>query len=103
MGKNNKFQDDYKNEEQLSGDSGEMTLEEARAYRASLHKPAPPSFSDDEKREQFRIFWAQAKAKYGKPKELEKTIWLHLKSAKMDSPEQFEAGLAHFGFKKLRN
>lgn len=83
-------------------ESGEMTLEQARAYRASLYRPTPVVLSDEDKREHFRIFWASAKSKYGRPKELESAIWLHLKSAKMDSPEQFEAGLAHFGLKKIR-
>lgn len=96
----NKSQDE--NEFQESQDQ-EMTLEQARAYRASLHKPTAPVFSPEEKREEFRKYWASEKAKYGKPKELEKSIWVHLQSIKMDSPEKFEAGLSHFGFKKIRN
>lgn len=80
----------------------EMTLEQSRAYRASLYKPTAPKLSDEDKREEFRIFWAREKSKYGRPKELESAIWRHLKSAKMDSPEQFESGLAHFGLKKIR-
>lgn len=80
--------------------SVEMTLEEAKAWRASLHKPSPRVLSEDEKREAFRIFWAGQKAKFGKGKALEKAIWLHLKSIGMNSPEQFEQGLANFGLKK---
>lgn len=81
----------------------EMSLEEARAYRASLHKPAEKKLSDAEKREQFRLFWAQEKQKYGKAaKELEQILWVHLKASKLDEPEQFEKGIAHFGLKKVR-
>jgi hypothetical protein len=80
----------------------EMSLEEARAYRAALHKPAPRVLSEDQKREAFRIFWVGNKAKYGKSKSLEKALWLHLKSIKMDTPEQFSQGLDHFGLKKVK-
>lgn len=83
--------------------NAEMTLEEARAYRASLHKPAPVEMNAEDKREEFRKFWAQEKSKYGKSKvnDLEHIIWLHLKASKMDQPEQFEAGVSHFGLKKV--
>lgn len=77
----------------------EMTLEEARAYRASLHRETLASLSDEQKREQFRLFWAQEKQKYGRPKELEQVLWLHLKASKHDDPENFEKGLLHFGLK----
>lgn len=80
----------------------EMSLEEAKAYRASLNKPKAEQLTEKQVREQFRIFWAQAKAAYGKAKDLEEILWLHLKAAKLDSPEKFEAGLAHFGLKKIR-
>lgn len=81
----------------------EMTLEEAKAYRASLNKPKEKVLSEQAKREEFRLFWAREKAKYGKVKEkdLEGILWLHLKAAKLDSPEQFEEGLKHFGLKKV--
>lgn len=79
----------------------EMTLEEAKAYRASLHKPVIKQLSDQDKKEAFRVFWAQQKKKYGKSKELEQILWLHLKAIKMDQPEQFEAGIANFGLKKV--
>jgi hypothetical protein len=81
--------------------SVEMSLKEARAYRASLYKPSPRILSEDEKREAFRIYWTTQKAKYGKGKSLEKAIWLHLKTIGMNSPEQFEQGLANFGLKKV--
>lgn len=80
----------------------EMTLQEARAYRASLHTQTEIELSDEEKRDKFRVFWAQEKSKYGKSKEIEPVIWLHLKATKQDSPEQFEGGIEHFGLKKIK-
>jgi len=80
----------------------EMSLEEAKAYRASLHKPSPKILNDVQKREAFRVFWAGNKAKYGRPKSLEKALWVHLKSTQMDSPENFAQGLQHFGLKKVK-
>lgn len=80
----------------------EMTLEQSKAYRASLHKPTPKVLTEEQKREEFRIFWAGNKAKYGKSKAIEKAIWLHLKAIKMNSPEQFAAGLDNFGLKKVK-
>ena len=40
----------------------EMSLEEAKAYRASLYKEQPVKLSDQEKREKFRIYWAENKS-----------------------------------------
>jgi uncharacterized Zn finger protein len=80
----------------------EMSLEEAKAYRASLHKPMPRVLNEEQKREAFRIFWTSNKAKYGKSKSLEKAIWLHLKTIGMNSPEKFADGLANFGLKKVK-
>lgn len=80
----------------------EMTVAEARALRAAAHKPKPTELSVEDSREEFRKFWAQEKSKYGKSKDLEEIIWLHLKAVKQASPEQFEAGIAHFGLKKVR-
>jgi hypothetical protein len=79
-----------------------MTLEEAKAYRASLYVPRQIKLSDQQKREQFRIFWAQAKRKYGKTKDLEEILWLHLKASKMDEPDMFAKGLLHFGLKEIK-
>lgn len=79
-----------------------MTLAEAKAYRASLHKPTPKVLNEVQKREAFRVFWAGNKSKYGEEKSLEKALWLHLKSIEMDSPEQFSEGLANFGLKKVK-
>lgn len=91
-----------KERDALKEESKEMSLEESRAFRASLYKPAQLVLSDADKREQFRVFWAKEKQKYDKPKELEQILWVHLKAAKLDEPEKFEAGLKHFGLKKVR-
>lgn len=80
----------------------DMSLAEAKAYRASLHKETTKKLDDHEKREQFRIFWAENKYKYGKAKDLEPILWEHLKAAKLEDPENFEAGVTHFGLKKIR-
>lgn len=77
----------------------EMTLEEAKAYRASLCKPEVIELSGEEKREQFRLFWAQEKHKYGKSKDLEPILWLHLKAIKMDEPSKFSEGILNFGLR----
>jgi len=77
----------------------EMTLEEAKAYRASLHKAVPEILSEETKKDLFRAFWAQEKSKYGKPKDLEAILWAHLKAIKHDAPELFEQGIKHFGLK----
>lgn len=80
----------------------EMTLEEAKAYRASLYKEIPKKLSDEEKKESFRIFWAQNRNSYGKSKDLENILWIHLKAIKMDEPENFVEGLKNFGLKKIK-
>ena len=82
--------------------SDEMSLEEARLWRASLYKPTPKVLNEDQKREAFRIFWAANKSKYEKAKSIEKALWLHLKAINMDSPESFANGLANFGLKKIK-
>lgn len=79
----------------------EMTLEESKKYRASLYKEIPQKFDEQQKREKFRIFWAENKYQYGKTKDLEEILWLHMKSSKLDDPENFEKGLSHFGLKKI--
>jgi hypothetical protein len=91
-----------KMEKAVEEKSSEMSLEEARAFRASLAKPAVINLTDSQKREEFRKYWAQAKRNYGKAKDIEGIIWAHLRSSGMDVPEKFEAGLAHFGLKKIK-
>lgn len=79
----------------------EMTLEEAKAYRSSLYKPSKKVLNSEEKREQFRIFWARSKKKYrSKTDNLEKILWIHLLAIGHDEPDKFEKGLQHFGLKK---
>lgn len=80
----------------------EMTLQEAKAYRMSLNKEKVVVLEEHEKREQFRIFWAENKYKYGKAKDLEPILWEHLKASKLNDPENFDKGLEHFGLKKIR-
>ena len=80
----------------------EMSVEEAKAFRASLAQPEVRKLTEREKREKFRVFWASVRKRYGKSKEDEEVIWVHLKSSKMDEPEQFEEGLKHFGLKKIK-
>jgi hypothetical protein len=79
----------------------QMTIEEAKALRASRYVAPVAKLTEKQKREQFRLFWAKAKRQYGKTKDLEEIMWLHLKSSKMDDPSQFEAGIKHFGLKKI--
>lgn len=79
----------------------EMTSEEAKAARAAAHAALPKKTSEQEKREAFRLFWAQEKYKYGKDKGLEPILWVHLKAINMESPDKFEAGILHFGLKKI--
>jgi hypothetical protein len=79
----------------------EMTLEEARAFRAALVSTALKPLSQKQKREAFKIYWTQNKKKYGLTAKLEEILWLHLVATKNDSPDKFDAGLAHFGIKKV--
>jgi hypothetical protein len=87
---------------QTAAEAIAMTLEQAKAYRASLHKPQVKPLTDAQKREEFRKFWVGNRAKYGKSKYLEHALWLHLKAIGMDSPEQFHDGLFNFGLKKVK-
>jgi len=89
--------------------SQDMTLEEARAYRASLYNPEQEAaLNDKQKREAFRIFWAQQKKNYPASKginasDMENVLWLHLKAIKLDEPKDFSKGLQNFGLKRLGN
>ena len=81
----------------------EMTAAEAKAWRASLAKPAAPAaLSEPQAREAWRVYWAQHKSKWANSATngLEQFIWLHLRSTKMNKPSEFEAGIKHFGLKK---
>lgn len=87
---------------ELKKEAEEMTLDEAKAYRASLYKPAETVLSLEQCKEEFRQFWAREKSKYGRPKDLEEILWLHLKSTNMTLPKKFQDGLDHFGLKKIK-
>lgn len=80
----------------------EMSLEESKAYRASLFKPQTRILSESERRNKFKLFWAQNRKQFGKPKDLESILWIHLEATGNDQPEKFESGLAHFGLKRIR-
>jgi hypothetical protein len=79
----------------------EMTLEEAKALRAARHVAVQKPLSQKQKREAFKVFWAQNKRKYGMTNKLENVLWLHLVATKNDEPTLFEAGLKNFGIKKV--
>lgn len=103
MSKNNRREDREDRREEVKETKAEgMSVAEAREYRASQYKASKPELTEQEKREAFRVYWAQEKSKYGKSKDLEPVLWLHLKSMKMDAPEQFENGIKHFGLTKVR-
>ena len=80
----------------------EATLEEAKAYRASLFVPQKIVLSESERRSKFKLFWTESRKRFGKPKELESILWIHLKATGHDQPEKFEDGLKHFGLKRIR-
>lgn len=99
MAKENKF----RRQDPDQSSEPDMTLEEARAYRASLYKPEEIKLTDAQKRDEFRKFWAEQKYQYGKSKDLEPILWAHFKATQHDDPAKFEDGIAHFGLKKLGN
>lgn len=80
----------------------EMSLEEAKAFRASLATTATKPMNAKQKRDAFKVFWTQNKKKYGMTGKLEHVLWLHLVATKNDSPESFENGLKNFGIKKVK-
>lgn len=88
--------------EQKQAVEEEMTVEEAKALRAAKHAALPKKTSNLQNREAFRLFWAQNKGFYGKEKNLEGVLWVHLKAIGLDTPENFKKGLEHFGLKEIR-
>lgn len=94
--------DQKKQKQEKQEKNSEMTLQEAKAYRMSLNVAQEVKLEDHQKREQFRVFWAENKYKYGKAKDLEPILWEHLKASKLDDPKDFDKGLAHFGLKKVK-
>jgi hypothetical protein len=95
----------YKKEQQRSLEQTEpkedMTMEEAKAYRASLATNIAKLLTEKQKRQAFKVYWTENKKKYGLTGKMEQILWLHLVSTKNDSPENFEAGLKNFGVKSL--
>ena len=79
----------------------EMSLEESKAWRASLAKANVKPLSAKQKRDAFKIYWTQNKKKYGMTSKLEHVLWLHLVATQNDEPANFEAGLKNFGIKKV--
>ena len=85
-----------------------MTLEEARVIRlqkqteANKKNPNANQESELKRRQAFQEFWAMSRRAYGRPeKEIEDILWAHLKAIKHDNPEKFDAGIKHFGLKKI--
>jgi hypothetical protein len=78
----------------------EMTLEEAKAYRASKYRPDVKPMDATACRQAFKLWWAQNKKAYGASRDLEAALWLHLVAIKKIQPSQFEAGVENFGLKK---
>lgn len=57
--------------------------------------------SDEGARIKFQEFWAQNRKAYGKEKDLEAILWVHLKAIGCDVPDKFVQGIAHFGLNKI--
>jgi hypothetical protein len=93
---------EWSTEKEQIVEAPEMTLEEAKAFRASLHKPMEKPLTSAEKRESFRKFWALNKSRYGKTKDIEPVLWVHLESSGFSEPTQFIEGLEHFGLKRSK-
>jgi hypothetical protein len=88
--------------EKVAEKAKEMSLEEAKKWRASLAKPAASlALKEDQVREAWRLYWAQEKSKWANSKDLEHIIWLHLKAVAMAAPARFEEGIKHFGLKRI--
>jgi hypothetical protein len=87
---------------EVAREDKQMSPEDARAFRASLYRPTERALMPHEKREKFRVFWAANRNKYGKAKNLEEVLWVHLVAMKLDDPNKFEEGLKNFGLKKVK-
>ena len=86
---------------QVQEQAQEMTLEEAKAFRAALAQPSQKVLNPRQKRDAFKVYWTQNKNKYGMTGKLEHVLWLHLVATQNDEPANFEAGLKNFGIKKV--
>jgi hypothetical protein len=82
----------------------QMTLEEARKARKAAYAASQASAQVDEatQRARFQEWWAQARGQFEKTdRDLEGVIWAHLKAIGKTEQSTFEAGVKHFGLKKL--
>lgn len=89
-----------KNPENKTGaENLQERLEAARQMRLAMAKPKAEKAEDN--RQKFSEFWAREKRVYGKEKDLEQVLWLHLKAINHDKPSLFQKGIANFGLKKV--
>jgi hypothetical protein len=87
-------------------DDLQQRLAEGRALRLKLSqtKNKKETFTEKELRTKFEEYWNLNKAKFTEKssKELEEVLWFHLKSSGYSSPEKFEEGIVHFGYKPVK-
>lgn len=57
------------------------------------------NMKEKDNKKAFKTYFVKLKRKLNLDSSLEEIIWLHLKSAKMDKPEDFDKGIKHFGYK----
>lgn len=86
---------------ELKEENKEMSTEEAKKWRASLAKSPSSILTEEQRREAWRLYWAQEKSKWANSKDLEHIVWLHLRAVSMAVPSRFEEGIKHFGLKKI--
>jgi len=95
------------NKKRLSREEQVETVQNALSNKAAKEALIQARLSKKGKEEadfrsEFSNFWAKNKKAYGKSKDLdiEGVLWVHLKASGHDTPEQFEAGIKHFGLEK---
>jgi len=79
-------------------------LEAARQKRLALTQNAQASTQSQETdlRVRFQEYWAGARRQFGRTdRDLEDVLWAHLKAIEHTEEPKFEAGVLHFGLKKL--
>jgi len=86
---------------EVSEASNEEKTERAKARRQALHKAKISTLDVKDAREAFRKYWLVNKKAYGREKDIEEILWIHLKSVSCIQPDQFEDGITEFGLKKL--
>lgn len=88
-------------EEQI--DDVQAKMDEARKARLEIAaKRAARTGKKEDNYSKFQEWWAAERRAYGRDKDLEEILWPHLKAIGHDSPEKFEAGVQHFGLKKVK-